>query len=116
MDAAVRVALEHIDLPDTYRISIRALVRSRAMNWRSCCGGHCNPCVGRIEEAVDRARALLIDGDLEAISTMGESACQTESPVASTSTDGAQPPSTASSSIPKSDGDNDERNWGLDYR
>jgi len=109
VDAAVRRALSQVDLPESYRISIRALVRSRAMNWRTCCGGSCNPCIGRIEEAVDLARRHL----LEAPDPVHES-----KPAQSTGDPAAplgESPSSPADSDASEEEDDAERNWGRDY-
>jgi hypothetical protein len=72
-------------------------VRGADESWRRCCGGHCEPCIYTVEEAVDRARALLREGfgaDLE----------------------DAPPPVPRRRPVPDEDErDPADRNWGRDY-
>jgi hypothetical protein len=113
VDAVVRPLLDELGLPPSYCISIRSLVRSRAQNWRSCCGGNCNPCIGKIEEAVDRTRQIL----LSSASTLPAGSDPLPVPGA------PHPPHSlpAESAVPEELSphgdaeDAEDRNWGLDY-
>jgi len=94
VDAVVSRILEEVGLAQSYRVSVRSLVRSGAQNWRSCCGASCNPCIGKIEEAVDRTRELLLRSAPKVVEPRESSPAVT----AETHED-----------------DTEDRNWGLDF-
>jgi len=109
VDTAVMQALEEVDLPPSYRITIRSLVRSRAQNWRSCCGGSCNPCIGKVEEAVDRACELLVSARDASHDTVPVPRAADPAPT------GPHEVPAESSSVSSPEDDTEARNWGLDY-
>ena len=120
VDAVVSRILEEVGLPRTYRVSIRSLVRSRAQNWRTCCGGTCNPCIGKIEEAVDRTRQILLTtGPLARENSEGPPATPSptkaaESTISAERQASSEPESSSQGSY-EDDEDGEDRNWGLDY-
>ena len=114
VDAVVRRILDEVGLAQSYCISIRSLVRSRAQDWRTCCGGNCNPCIGKIEEAVDRSRQVLMATGTASAVKPDEQRLGNGAPPAPASTKKSEHRAPHGSRADDDD-ENEDRNWGLDY-
>lgn len=59
VEDAILSALSEIGLGAEHGDEVRRMLEDPELADRPCCGGFCDPCVGALRRARDRARALL---------------------------------------------------------
>lgn len=59
IDAAIDEGLRYAGLRDTQRGFVVMYLDKDPVEWLSCCGSYCDPCVQTIGRAVERAREVL---------------------------------------------------------
>jgi hypothetical protein len=59
IDEALDRAVAEVGLDPAWRGNVLELHGRKSDNWRSCCGGACDPCVELLGRAVDRYRTIL---------------------------------------------------------
>jgi hypothetical protein len=59
IDAAIDEGVRYAGLSDTQRGFVVMYLHRDPVEWLSCCGSYCDPCVQTIGRAVERARHVL---------------------------------------------------------